>query len=414
MKKSDGIKLAIALVLIIALGLLAFKPLIERISLGLDLQGGVHVVLKASATESAKVNTETMKQLQEVMRTRVDQLGVSEPLIQIEGTDRLIVELAGVQDPEKAVEVIGTTAKLTFVDSTGKIILNGANLEDAGARIENDGTNVVTLKFDKEGTAAFAEATAIAAAAPKGSPENKIAILLDDEIITNPQVNTSIPNGEAVISGGFASFDEAASLAALLRAGALPLNTEIIEKRTVGPTLGSDSLAKSSFAIMLSLILMSIFMIFMYRLPGLISLFSIVIFGVLVLGVLVGIGAVLTLPSIAGMLLTIGMAADANIIIYERIKDELKAGKSVQASVRSGFKRAFTTVLDSNITTVIAAIVLFYLGSGSIRGFALTLMIGIGINMITALIVTRYLLYLTVQIPALRKSAFFGVKGGKA
>ncbi|MEI7884558.1 MAG: protein translocase subunit SecD [Clostridia bacterium] len=414
MKKLDGIKLAIALILIVALGFVAFQPLIQRISLGLDLQGGVHVVLKASATETAKVNTETMKQLQEVMRTRVDQLGVSEPLIQIEGTDRLIVELAGVQDPEKAVEVIGKTAKLTFVDSTGKVILSGTNLADAAARIESNGTNVVTLKFDKVGTAAFAAATATAAAATKGSPENKIAIMLDDKVITNPQVNTSIPNGEAVISGGFATFDEAASLAALLRAGALPLNTEIIEKRTVGPTLGSDSLTKSLFATELALLLIAIFMIIMYRLPGIIAVFSLVVFGVIVLGILVGIGAVLTLPSIAGMLLTVGMAADANIIIYERIKDELKAGKSVQASVKSGFKRAFTTVFDSNLTTVIAGVVLFYLGSGSIKGFALTLMIGIAINMITALLITRYLLYLSVQIPALRKASFFGVKGGKA
>lgn len=404
-------KLAVVIIAIIALGLFAFQPLVTGLDLGLDLRGGVQVTLQAVEKPGEKVTREQMQQLQAVIRERVDQLGISEPRIQIAGADRLIVELAGIEDPEEAVELIGKTAMLEFKKADGTVILKGDQLQDARAGHDpRDNSPMISLKFNSQGAKAFADATAEAAKYPQGDPRRYIAIYLDNQLISNPHVNEPIANGQAVISGGFESFEEAANLAALLRGGALPVETEVIAKQTVGPTLGLESLNKSKTAIVVGLTAIGLFLLLVYRVPGIVANLSLIVYGIIVLGALYLLKAVLTLPGIAGLLLSVGMAVDANILIYERIKEELRNGKTLRAAVEAGFKRAFWTIFDANLTTLIAAAILYYLGSGPIRGFAVTLSIGIIASMFTAITLTRWLLRLTVQSGLFNKLSFYGVR----
>jgi preprotein translocase subunit SecD len=252
----------------------------------------------------------------------------------------------------------------------------------------------VGLQFNEEGAKKFAEATKdLVEKYPNTQDPNRvIAIFLDNQLIGAPTVNEAIPNGQAQISGGFATLDDARNQALLLRSGALPVELKIIEKRTVGPTLGLDSIVKSQEAAILGIGLLFAFMIIYYRVPGLVAVLSLILYAVLLWGSLVLIKATITLPGIAGFLLSIGIAVDANIIIYERIKEELKNGKSLRASIDAGFSRAFVSILDANVTTLIATVVLMYFGTGAIRGFAVTLSIGIVISMLTAILFTRFIL----------------------
>ncbi|WP_406676528.1 protein translocase subunit SecD [Moorella sp. ACPs] len=405
-------KLAIVLIAILALGIGGFQPLIRAMKLGLDLQGGVYVLLQAQSTPEHAVTSEDMAALERVMRDRVDQLGIAEPVIQREGTDRLIIQLAGVSNPEEAIKMIGKTAMLEFKTSDGQVVVTGKDLKDAKAVIDQQSQEPqITLKFNDEGTKKFAEKTQeLVNSYSRGDPKRHIAIYLDDQLLTNPHVDEAIPSGEAVIRGGFASFEEAANLAALLRGGALPVPVQIIERRTVGPTLGADSLAKSKTAIIVGVFLIALFMLLVYRLPGLIADFSLFVYTLIVLGVMWALKATLTLPGIAGLLLSVGMAVDANVIIYERLKEELRNGKTLRAAIDAGFKRAFTTIFDSNATTVLAALVLYYLGSGTVRGFAVTLSLGIAASMFTAITLTRFLLHLVIGVPAFHKLWLYGVK----
>ncbi|MGI6554178.1 MAG: protein translocase subunit SecD [Bacillota bacterium] len=401
--------LAVVLILAVAGGL-AVNPILENLKLGLDLQGGVHVVLLADDPRDGEVSKKDMEQLTAVMRERVDELGVGETVIQPEGDDRLIIELPGVQDPEQAVEAIGRTAYLEFKTSDGETILTGQDLKDAqGALDPTTQEPLINLEFNREGSKVFAEVTTrLTEEYRQQDPRRAIGIYLDDKLLTNPNVNEPIPNGQAQISGGFASLDEAANLAALLRAGALPVNVEIIEKRTVGPTLGIDSLEKSKQAIIWGLLAVMVFMVILYRVPGLIADFALGVYALLVVGVMVGINAVLTLPGIAGLLLSVGMAVDCNIIIFERIREEMRLGKTIRASVDAGFKRAIRTVMDANITTLIAAAVLYQFGTGPVRGFAVTLSIGIFASIITAIVLTRFLLKEIVATGVIRSPKLFG------
>lgn len=404
-------KLVVAVVAIVAIGLFALKPLVTSLDLGLDLRGGVQVTLQAVEKPGEEVTREQMQQLQAVIRERVDQLGIAEPRIQIAGTDRLIVELAGIEDPEEAVELIGKTAMLEFKKADGTVILKGDQLQDARAGHDpRDNNPIISLKFNAEGAKAFADATAEAAKYPERDPRRYIGIYLDNQLISNPHVDEPIANGEAVIKGGFQSFEEAANLAALLRGGALPVETEVVAKQSVGPTLGLEHLNKSKMAFIVGLAAIGLFLLVVYRLPGVVADLSLIVYGILVLGALSLLDAVLTLPGIAGLLLSVGMAVDANILIYERIKEELRNGKTLRAAVEAGFKRAFWTIFDSNSTTLIAAAILYYLGSGPIRGFAVTLSIGILASMFTAITLTRWLLRLTVQTGLFNNLALYGVR----
>lgn len=410
-KHANTFKLLLIILLVAAISFFSYPPLINSLNLGLDLRGGVHIVLGAIETEDAKVTDEVMEQLMMVMRQRVDELGVSEPYIQREGDKRLIVELAGIDNPEDAIKIIGKTASLEFQLADGTVILHGGDLETAQARMDQyTQSPQVNLKFKPEGARIFAQVTGeLANSYPPQDPRRHIAILLDGEVLTNPHVNEAIPDGQAVISGGFNEFTEAANLAALLRAGALPVDVEILEKRLVGPQLGLDSIEKSKKAIAIGITLIILFMLVVYRLNGLAANISLVLYGVILLALVSGIKVTLTLPGIAGLLLSVGMAVDANIIIYERIKEELRDKKSIRAAVDAGFRRATLTILDANITTLIGAFVLYFFGAGMIRGFAVTLTLGILTSMFTSLIFSRILLRTAVKIKIFQNTRYFGV-----
>ncbi|MGI9860164.1 protein translocase subunit SecD [Moorella naiadis] len=406
-------KLVVVLIAILALGFGAFKPLMQAMKLGLDLRGGVHIVAQAQSTPDHAVTAADMAALERVMRDRVDQLGIAEPLIQKEGNDRLIIELAGVSNPEEAIKIIGKTAQLEFKTSDGQVVVSGKDLKDAKAIIDQQtGEPEITLQFNAEGTKKFADVTQkLVNNYPYGDPKRAIGIYLDQQLLTNPQVKTAIPNGTASISGGFANFNEAANLAALLRGGALPVPVQLIEHRIVGPTLGADSLAKSKNAIIVSMILIALFMLVMYRLPGVVAIFSLVIYALIILTALWLLKATMTLPGIAGILLSVGMAVDANILIYERLREELRNGKTLRAAIDAGFRHAFVTIVDTNSNSILAALVLYFLGSGAVRGFAINLGLGVLASFFTAVTLTRFLLHLVADVPWFQGYGFYGVKG---
>ena len=395
------VKLIVVGIAVILLAAFSLNPILNNINLGLDLKGGVHVIFEAEEKPGEKLTPDTLKKAVAVMRTRVDALGVREPIIQTQGSNRVVLELAGVEDPEQAVRDIGKTAQLQFIDEDNKVWLTGKNLKDAKADLDpSDNLPKVHLTFDKQGAELFHQAT-------QANVGKVIYIVLDDEVISAPVVRDVISGGSAEISGGFETVKEAETLAVQLRSGALPVTLHLAEKRTVGPILGSDSLEKSIKAGIIGLLMILIFMVGYYRLPGVVADISLVLYGVLVLGIMSLLGFVLTLPGIAGFILSIGMAVDANIIIYERLKDELRHGKTLRAAVDSGFRRAFWTIFDANITTLIAALVLMYFGVGPIKGFAVTLTIGILCSMFTAVVFTRWLLKWTAD--SVKNTWYYGV-----
>jgi len=387
--------IAIIAAIVVVIGIISYfvyQPLLNNINLGLDLRGGLRVVLEAEELEGEKVTQDTIEKALGILRTRVDALGVKETVLYPQGDKRVVIEIAGEDDPEAAVNILKNTAQLQFMDEEGNVVLTGKNLVDAQAQMKRDGSNEaeIALEFDKEGTELFAKATSENVGKP-------IIIVLDGQPISAPTVREPITNGQAVITGNFTA-KEAQDLAVLLRSGALPVSLKVMEKRSIGPTLGADSLDKSLKAGLVGLIAILVFMIGYYRLPGLIADLSLVIYTMLVLGTMAILDAVLTLPGIAGFALSIGMAVDANVIIYERIKEELRWGKTLVAAIEAGFKRAFTAIFDANITTLITAAVLMYFGTGPIKGFAVTLSIGIVASLLVALTFTRYMLVLFANI----------------
>jgi preprotein translocase subunit SecD len=393
-KVNRTMSIVISAVIVAALILAAVflqKPLVNNLDLGLDLRGGLRVVLQAEEKPGEPITEDTIQKAVGILRDRVDSLGVRETSLYPQGKDRVVIEIAGEEDPEAAVDILKNVAQLEFQDEKGNVLVSGKNLIDAQARInQNSQEAYVELKFDKEGAEAFAKATS----ANVGKP---LVIVLDGEVISAPRVNQAITDGNAIIEGDFEA-KEAQDLAVLLRSGALPVSFTVLEKRSIGPSLGADSLEKSLKAGIIGILAVFIFMLGYYRLPGLIADISILLYGLLVLGSMVLLNAVLTLPGIAAFVLSIGMAVDANIIIYERIKEEIRWGKTLQAAIDAGFKRAFWTIFDSNLTTLVAAVVLMYFGTGTVKGFAVTLSIGLVINMFTALTFTRYLLVLASNL----------------
>ena len=383
-------------------------PMKEGITLGLDLRGGVYVVLEAQDTESDPINDEKMSRAIATIRQRVDGLGVTEANVSKQGDRRIRVSIPDIQDPESALELIGKTAQLEFIGPDEKVILTGSQVVDSKAVYQKNKMGVeqpvVTLELNKDGTKAFADAT-------KKFINQPIAIVLDGEVISAPNVINEITTGEAIITGQN-NLEEAADLSTLIRAGALPVTLEAVEIRSIGPTLGQDSLSKSITAAFIGILLVFLFMILYYRVPGFVASIALVFYILVFFIILIGINTTLTLPGIAGLILSIGMAVDANVIIFERIKEELKLGKTLRTAIESGFSRALTSILDSNITTIIAGIVLFFFGTGPIKGFAVTLMIGIGVSMFTAIIATRYLLQLVVKMNIFSSTKLYGA-GGK-
>ena len=351
-------------------------PLAGSIKQGLDLQGGTHVVLQAVDTPELKVDDDAVNRSVKIIERRVNELGLTEPVIQRQGKDRIIVELPGVKDPEKAIAMLGRTAMLQFKDMNGKVVLTGKDLKDARAQVSQGNQAVVGLEFSEEGGKKFGELTA-------RNIGKQIAIELDGEVLTAPVVQEAITGGRAQISGS-RTVEEAEHLAILLRSGSLPVKIEVMENRTVGPTLGQDSKDKSVKAFSIGIIGVFVFMLLFYRLSGLVADIALLLYVMLLLFVMRYLGATLTLPGIAGIILSIGMAVDANVLIFERFKEEIKKGKTLRSAMDAGFGRALVTILDSNVTTLMAAAVLFYLGTGPIKGFAVTLALGTLLSMFTA------------------------------
>lgn len=404
MKSNNGIlKLVLIILLVIGIVVASVAMVIKNpdlLKLGLDLQGGVSVTLQADPEEGQTVTSEDMANLTDIISNRVDEFGVAEPLIQQEGDDRIIVELAGLQDIEEAVAMLGTTAKLEFIGPNGDVILDGGQLSDAYVAQDNTtGGYQIALEFNKEGADAFAAAT-------NQYIGQSIAIVLDGEVLCDPVVEAVISDGHAVITN-IGSYEECARIASLLRGGALPVNVEIIEERVVGPELGSDSLSKSYVAILYGIAAVFLFMIIYYRLPGVLTCVSLLLYAAILFWVQCAINVTWTLPGIAAFLLSLGMAVDANVIIFERIKDELRKDRTLSAAVSSGFQRAFKAILDANVTTLIATVVLFYFGVSSIKGFAITLSIGVLASMFTAIVFTRFLLKLCANSKSLSKRSLY-------
>ena len=398
------------------------KILGKILKLGLDLRGGMHLVLEVDLNRLPQGTSpgDAMERALEVIRNRVDQFGVAEPLIARQGDKWLVVELPGVKDPERAIELIGKTALLEFklvndgvriseiLDSEGKVdpsriplgyeVLPGKGEtlflvkeepEITGAALTNAKVEIggqynmpyVAIDFNKDGAKKFARITEI-------NIERNLSIVLDGRVQSAPVIKSKIPDGHAIIEGNF-TMEEAKNLAIVLRAGALPAPVNIIENRTVGPSLGRDSVRAGVVATGIGLICVMLFMVIYYRLSGLVVNLALILNLIILLGMMAYFRATLTLPGIAGIILIIGMSVDANVLIFERIREELRTGKTVRVAIDSGYQKAFRTILDSNLTTLIAAAFLFQFGTGPVKGFAVTLSLGILISMFTALVVTR-------------------------
>ena len=367
-----------------------------------------------SEVELNKLKMRVVEQSIEIVRRRIDELGTKEPVIQSQGSDRIVVQLPGLQNPEEVKKLLGKTAKMSFhlVDSRssaaearrGKLsaaskliqgsegeyyvigrkpIISGENLVDAQPSFQ-EGEPVVSFKFNSLGGKKFGEVT-------KNNIGERLAIVLDNEVISAPVIQSAILGGSGIISGSF-TVKSANDLALLLRSGALPAPLEVLEERTVGAGLGADSIQEGIIASIIGLAAVVVFMVAAYGLFGVFTTITVFINLFLMLGALSFMGATLTLPGIAGIILTIGMAVDANVLIFERMREEVKAGRSTKDAAEAGFTEAWGTIVDSNLTTLVAALVLFYFGTGPVRGFAVTLAIGIATSMFTSVTVTRLII----------------------
>ena len=371
----------------------------NKVKLGLDLRGGTSVVLQAQG----KIEPDTMSKVKNIIERRVNSIGVAEPVIQLSGNDKLIVELAGIKDPQKAIELIGTTAKLEFriknKDGYGPVLLEGSALKTAGVSRDQVGMPSVSFELNSQGANTFAKIT-------RENIGKQLAIMLDNKEQSAPRINSEINGGSGSISGRF-TMEEANNLANLLKSGALPVEIKIVENRTVGATLGVDSIRQTGIAGLIALGVISVFMIAIYKIPGIVADIALLINGVLVLGLLSGIGAALTLPGIAGFILTLGMAVDSNVITYERIKEELRLGESLHDAVERGYENAFPAIIDGNITTLLVAAVLFFLGTGPIKGFAVTLSLGVVATVITGGFVSKVILKLFIKTFNIKREQLF-------
>ncbi len=386
----------------VAFYFLQVDPVFHHINRGLDLEGGIHVILEAVTRDGEPVTSDSIQAAVHTIRRRVDALGVVEPRIYPEGDRRIIVELPGVDDPELALEVIGRTAFLEFFDPSGQeLIVDGESLHRAFVNIVDypgrASEPVVQLEFDAEGTRKVGDAM-------RDFVGQAIIIKLDGETVLTPYVQSAPTPGESVSPyiSGYESVQDAEAVAIMLNSGALPIELEVLRPRFVSATLGEEAVSQSLQAALLGGVAVMAFMVLIYRVPGVWATIALGVYLLVVMGILAGINATLTLPGIAGLILSIGMAVDANVVIFERVREELALGKTIKAAIRSGFRNAFRAILDANVTTLIAALVLYWRTTGPVRGFAVTLAVGIVASMITAMLVTRQLLILTVDAGLVR------------
>lgn len=412
MKVKSLVSLGVTLLLIVLVACLAlnglqvgkyiFEPVANAISLGLDLRGGVYAVYQAKDTSVEDFDSQLAGTIS-VLRNRLTAQGYTEATVTQQGSDRIRVEIPDVKDPSAILDIIGTPAKLEFVDPQGNVVIEGKDVKSA--KLTQGGESglsyMVAFELNDSGTEAFAKATA----ANIGQP---IRILLDGEEISAPTVQSAITSGEGVITIGDGNQrEEATRLALLIQSGALPLDIEQLEVSAVSATLGVEALDRALTAGIIGVALVMLFMIIMYRLPGVVADMALAIYILIVFYALALVpGVQLTLPGIAGILLGIGMAVDANVIIFERFREELKAERSLESSVKRGFKNALSAIIDSNVTTIIASLVLMYFGTGPIRGFAITLLISVIASMITAVFITRFLLTRVVRLGIQNKALY--------
>lgn len=409
--KPEGMAIALAKVKELA------QPVVTLTGVGsTDLEvtaEGSDIVVQLSAAERAATDSRTMQQSLEIIRRRIDEVGTREPTIQRQGDNRILIQVPGVGSAEEVKQLIGTTAKLTFqpvIRQTGdenstvgprekllpdannqgvfyvledQAVVTGEELTNAQPAFDQNGRPAVNFQFNPSGARKFGDYTA----ANIGKP---FAIVLDNEVISAPVIQAHIPGGSGIITGSF-TVEESTNLAVLLRAGALPAKMTFLEERTIGPELGQDSIDAGKRAAVIGMIAVIIYMIACYGLYGTLANIALTVNIVLLIAILSTIGATLTLPGIAGIVLTMGMAVDANVLIYERIREELRDGKSPARAVELGYERASSAIMDSNVTAIITGLIMFFIGSGPVRGFAVTLMIGIVTSLFTAVYLNRML-----------------------
>ncbi|HRZ40472.1 MAG TPA: protein translocase subunit SecD, partial [Candidatus Omnitrophota bacterium] len=435
MSKNLNIRILTVLAVLATMLFFAF-PVEKRINLGLDLKGGMHLILKVE-TETLDENArqDAVERAIEILRNRIDSLGVAEPVIQRQGEDQIIIQLPGITDRNRALDLIGKVAQLEFalVDTSlemnkqaiegnipagyrylsvknknqkllvGKTLLKGDEIANASIDYNTQafGQPIVKLSFKAAGAKQFAEVT-------RAHVNQQLAIIIDGVIQSAPNINEPILSGSAVIQGSFTE-EEASLLALALRSGSLPAPMHIEEDRTVGPLLGQESIQSGLYATLAGGVLLMLFVLIYYRTAGIITNLALAMNLILILGImgslrfLFGAPATLTLPGIAGIILTLGMAVDANVLINERIREELENGTPLNAAVSRGFNKAFSAIIDSNLTTLIAAFILFQFGSGPIKGFAVTLSIGLLASLFTALFVTRTIFLLLLELGWIKK-----------
>lgn len=421
-KKALAVLTIIIIVLgwwITLLGLGPVEPIKDKLNLGLDIKGGVYVVLEAETDASGEDLKKIMEQTQAVIENRVNQMGLSEPVVTIEGEKRIRVELPGAEDAEEAIDLIGQTAQLQFCLSDGTLVLDGSDIKTAGVTTDQEnGGYAISIEFTREGGTKFEDATRKAisgsvTSAFEGVDNRAIVILLDEEVISSPVPSEVISGGNCIITNGtLGGFDVeyASNLSALIRGGALPVGLTEVNSSVQTAKIGIHALETSVLAGFIGLLCILVIMFLFYRLMGLSANLALLLYVVLILWIMVAMHAVLTLPGIAGIILSVGMAVDANVVIFSRISEEITNGKTIRVANQLGFKRALSTIIDSQITTLIAAVVLYQVGSSSVKGFAMTLMIGIVVSIFTAVVVTRLFMNLLSESPNFAHKKHFGIK----
>ncbi|OFV82047.1 MAG: protein-export membrane protein SecD [Acidobacteria bacterium RBG_16_64_8] len=459
MKRDAGILVLVAILLAVA-AYVAFP--LAKTNLGLDLQGGLAVILEAQDSAKAPRTDEGMRQAVRIIQNRVNRLGVAEPEIQRQGEWKISVQLPGVGDPEEALAIIGKTAVLEFYDVeqfgtpyasevealkaagvasaaalpadkriihwsvtvgssadqwflvTTAPLLTGSMLTGAQTGFDQFNQPKVDMQFNSQGADIFSQVTGrMAETAQITGEDQRLAIALDGNVESAPRVQEQIDGGRAEITGRFTT-DEAKNLALVLQTGALPVELKPVSQNAIGATLGKAALNQALLAGAVGVLLIMVFMIAYYRLLGLVACVALAIYGVLFIGVLNGIGVTMTLPGIAGIILTLGMAVDANVLIFARMRDEVAAGKTIRAATSAGFRKAFRAVFDCNMTTILTAVILFWAASGGIKGFALTLGVGVALSMFTAVLVTRSMLSLLSGWKPFRSPKLLGLHVPKA
>jgi len=376
---------------------------IKKIKRGLDLSGGVTIVYQASKENPTDSDMSTALSL---IRSRLDRKGWTEAECSKQGSNRIRVEIPGVADAESAVKELGKTAQLSFTDETGKELLTGADIKDAKKEVGSTSQGgasepYVALEFTDNGAKLFADATT-------ANVGKVINISMDSDIISSPTVNTAITDGKAIITGNFTA-ESAQELADLIKEGAMPFDLNVMEMNKIGARLGSNAIQTSLKSAIVGVALVLLFMLLVYRVSGFAADWALIIYMALEVIILSAIHTTLTLPGIAGIILSVGMAVDANVIIFERFKEEIQFGRSLRSAVKNSFHRALPAILDGNVTTLIAAVILYFLGTGTIKGFAITLSIGILVSMFTAIFITRLIIMGIVGI-GVSKPSYFAAK----